>query len=221
MACDRFKAENSRREGMMELLMIRHGRTKGNTENRYIGTTDEPLLASEKARLRTKREGLAAMGMLCPDVLLASPMRRCVETAAILFPESDPVVVPDFRECDFGAFENKNYQELNGNADYQRWIDSGGTLPFPGGESMHSFQERVCRAFGRVMGEMSLRQGMSGKKDGRAAMVVHGGTIMAVLERYGYPRKSYYDWHVENGDGFLLSVRETGDDLRLSVRCGF
>lgn len=239
-------------EGMMELVMIRHGRTKGNTENRYIGTTDEPLLASEAERLLAKRETLEEMRMDHPDILFASPMKRCVETAAILFPESEPVIVPDFRECDFGEFENKNYKELSGNVDYQRWIDSGGRLPFPGGESMSSFQERVCRAFDRVVREASEHlcgeagraggaseylcgetgrtgkaseeaqdrsiSGTSGDPVIRAAMVVHGGTIMAVLEKYGYPRKSYFEWHVGNGDGFLLSVRETGDDLQLSVR---
>lgn len=256
-------------EGMMELVMIRHGRTKGNTENRYIGTTDEPLLASEAERLLAKRETLEEMRMDHPDILLVSPMRRCLETAAILFPESEPVIVPAFRECDFGEFENKNYQELSGNVDYQRWIDSGGRLPFPGGESMSSFQERVCRAFDRVVREASKHicgetgraggtseylsgdtgrvsgaseylcgetgrtgkaseeaqdrsiSGTSGDSVIRAAMVVHGGTIMAVLEKYGYPRKSYFEWHVGNGDGFLLSVRETGDDLQLSVRRGF
>lgn len=242
-------------EGMMELVMIRHGRTKGNMENRYIGTTDEPLLASEAERLLVKRETLEYIRMDHPDILLASPMKRCVETAAILFPESKPVIVPDFRECDFGEFENKNYKELSGNMDYQRWIDSGGRLPFPGGESMSSFQERVCRAFNRVVRERAeYLSGDTGRVSGaseylcgetgrtgkaseeaqdrsisgtsgdsviRAAMVVHGGTIMAVLEKYGYPRKSYFEWHVGNGDGFLLSVRETGNDLRLSVRRGF
>lgn len=239
-------------EGMMELVMIRHGRTKGNMENRYIGTTDEPLLASEAERLLAKRETLEEMRMDHPDILLVSPMRRCLETAAILFPESEPVIVPDFRECDFGEFENKNYRELSGNVDYQRWIDSGGRLPFPGGESMSSFQERVCRAFDWAVGERAEHlcgetgrtggaseylcgktgrpgkaseeaqdrsiSGTSGDPVIRAAMVVHGGTIMAVLEKYGYPRKSYFEWHVGNGDGFLLSVRETGDDLQLSVR---
>ena len=242
-------------EGMMELVMIRHGRTKGNTENRYIGTTDEPLLASEAERLSAKRKSLEEMRMDHPDILLVSPMRRCLDTAAILFPESEAVIVPDFRECDFGEFENKNYQELSGNMDYQRWIDSGGRLPFPGGESMSSFQERVCRAFDRVVRERAeYLSGDTGRVSGaseylcgetgrtgkaseeaqdrsisgtsgdpvvRAAMVVHGGTIMAVLEKYVYPRKSYFEWHVGNGDGFLLSVRETGDDLQLSVTRGF
>ena len=29
---------------MLKLYMIRHGMTYGNTQGRYIGTTDEPLL---------------------------------------------------------------------------------------------------------------------------------------------------------------------------------
>ena len=36
----------------MEAILIRHGITNGNIEKRYIGTTDEPLIDSEKERLR-------------------------------------------------------------------------------------------------------------------------------------------------------------------------
>lgn len=43
---------------------------------------------------------------------------------------------------DFGAFEGHNYQELAGDPAYQRWIDSGGTLPFPEGESREEFIRR-------------------------------------------------------------------------------
>lgn len=43
---------------------------------------------------------------------------------------------------DFGAFEGHNYQELSGDPAYQRWIDSGGTLPFPEGESREEFIRR-------------------------------------------------------------------------------
>ena len=40
------------------------------------------------------------------------------------------------------------------------------------------------------------------------AMVVHGGTIMSILEQYGVPQKSYYDWRVENGCGYHLYLSE-------------
>lgn len=126
---------------MAELYLIRHGKTYGNTLGRYIGTTDEELCEEGREalkRLKAGRDFAAAR----PDVVYASPLKRCVQTAEILFPEIPVKLVPDLRECDFGAFENKNYKELSGNAAYQAWIDSGGTLPFPGGESREAFQER-------------------------------------------------------------------------------
>ena len=38
-------------------------------------------------------------------------MRRCLETAEILYPGIRSEIVPDFRECDFGTFEYKNYYD--------------------------------------------------------------------------------------------------------------
>ena len=70
-----------------------------------------------------------------PEVVLTSPMRRCVQTAEILFPDTPREIVYGLQECDFGDFEGKNYAELSGDPAYQAWIDSGGTLAFPGGES--------------------------------------------------------------------------------------
>lgn len=57
-------------------------------------------------------------------------MKRCLETAQILYPGQTPIFVPEWTEMDFGAFEGHNYQELAGDPAYQRWIDSGGTLRF-------------------------------------------------------------------------------------------
>ena len=57
------------------------------------------------------------------------------------------------------------------------------TLPFPGGESQKSFQERCCQAF--LESVAALRQAGCAS----VAYVVHGGTIMALMERFCYRRK--------------------------------
>ena len=112
---------------MLELMLIRHGMTAGNRLSRYIGRgTDEPLSEERKQRLS------AYSGKL-PQLVFVSPMLRCRQTAEILFPGCTLHVVEELAECDFGEFENKNYQELDGNEAYQKWIDSNGMLPFPGG----------------------------------------------------------------------------------------
>lgn len=194
---------------MAELILIRHGKTAGNLLGRYIGSrTDEPLCDEG-------REGLA--GKKLPEVerLYVSPMKRCVETAEILWPGFDRKKmqkVTDFRECDFGDFENKNYKELSGNGDYQAWIDSNGTLPFPNGESMDAFKSRCLEAFARIVEEVSgaEQEWIASGKTGifRAGIVVHGGTIMAILEQYGYPKAAYFDYQVKNGCGYRLTPVE-------------
>ncbi|MCI6879243.1 MAG: histidine phosphatase family protein [Clostridiaceae bacterium] len=194
---------------MAELILIRHGKTAGNLLGRYIGSrTDEPLCDEG-------REGLA--GKQLPEVerLYVSPMKRCVETAEILWPGFDRKKmqkVTDLRECDFGDFENKNYKELSGNGDYQAWIDSNGTLPFPNGESMDAFKNRCLEAFARIVEEVSgaEQEWIASGKTGifRAGIVVHGGTIMAILEQYGYPKAAYFDYQVKNGCGYRLTPVE-------------
>lgn len=139
--------------------------------------------------------------------MYASPMRRCLETAALVFPEKDfsgvPVrLVPGLSECDFGRFEYKNYRELSGDADYQRFIDSGGTDGFPGGEAVAQFKRRCADAFRQEV------RTLTEKTDGTAVFVIHGGSIMAVLEAFGRPEREYYSWQTGCLSGYLCRTGE-------------
>ena len=133
---------------MIRLYLIRHGQTPGNKLQRYIGTTDEPLSTEGK-------EFLEKLTYPMPEALYVSPLCRCVETAGILFPGKSFHIIEELSECDFGEFENKNYKELSGNQDYQRWIDSNGTLPFPGGESREAFKHRSLTGFQKAVTPVS------------------------------------------------------------------
>lgn len=167
----------------MKWVLIRHGQTQGNLEHRYIGCrTDEPLCARGVLALQKRRYPAVSR-------VFVSPLRRC------LYPGMQPAVIAEFRECDFGNFEGRSYAELNGRADYQAWIDSGGALPFPGGESRADFAARCVNAFAHL-----CAQGLN--ED--CALIVHGGTIMSIMERYARPAGDYYDFQVHNGDGFIL-----------------
>lgn len=181
---------------MLKLWLIRHGMTEGNSYGRYIGVTDEPLC-------QRGRESLGRMTYPAPQALYVSPLIRCRETAEILFHGKEQHVVRELSECDFGSFENKNYQELSGNADYQEWIDSNGTLPFPGGESREEFLARSLKGFEAVAADC-IRQNLT-----YAALVIHGGTIMNIMEAYAAEKRSFYQWHVKNGGGYLVELQES------------
>lgn len=179
----------------LELYLIRHWKTKGNLEKRYIGTMDEPILSGSERDLWEKR-----LHRILPDVrcVAVSPMKRCRESAELLFPGKKQEVCDAFRECDFGQFENRNYEELKNRPEYQRWIDSGGMEAFPGGESRERFAGRCVEGFVQRVTELQER------KIERAAFVVHGGTIMAILEWLDHKQRPFYQWQAENGAVFYV-----------------
>jgi len=178
---------------MPELIFIRHGQTAGNLRHNYVGRTDEPLCAEGLADLRQRQQA----GFYPPaDCLFVSPLRRCLETAALLYPDLPAQPIPDLRECDFGEFENRNYQDLSDNPDYQRWLDSNGQLAFPGGESREQFAERCRRGFALALAQLAA----SDRLPRRIAFVVHGGTIMALLSAYA--GGDYYSFMCANGAGY-------------------
>ena len=174
---------------MIRVTMIRHGKTHGNMMGAYIGSTDEPLCEEGIAEI-TKGQYPNA------ERVYASPMLRCVETARLIYSHIEPVLVSDLRECHFGLFEGANYQTLKDNPAYQAWLDAGGTEPFPEGESPDLFKSRCTKGF--------LELCASQQEDANIAVVCHGGTIMAIMERIGQPRQSFYSWQVKNGDGFVF-----------------
>lgn len=189
----------------MKVYLIRHGETKGNREHRYVGVTDEGLLAEAAALLAQQKMPEAAC-------VYVSPMQRCRETAQLLYPGQEQKICEAFRECDFGEFEYKNYEELNGNPAYQRFIDTLGESGFPGGEEKRSFQQRCVKGF---------REALAQEEGRDVAFVVHGGTIMAILDYFSSPHRDYYDWQVKNGCGYMADVckEEPDGEWRLHNIC--
>lgn len=180
------------------VLLLRHGQTQGNLERRYVGSTDLPLCP----------QGIAALGgrRYAADRLFVSPLLRCRETAAILFPGQAQETVPDLRECAFGDFEMRTYEELKDDAAYQTWLSSGGREAPPGGESMPEQRERSVRAFRGLMAACEPGE--------TAALVVHGGTIMCLLEALEASRQ-FYAWQCAPGGGFRC--RWDGEALRVEA----
>lgn len=188
-------------ENQITLVLIRHGAAKANEEHRYLGKTDEALSKEGEMQLLEYKKLL-----LFPDIdlLFTSPMKRCVQTAKMLYPKLPPVPVKEWEEMDFGAFEGKNYIELQGDERYQAWIDSNGELPFPEGESREEFIARCDKGFQKMIEK--VKQMIIDKKGHKTiGIIVHGGTIMALLSKYG--NGDYFDYQVSNGRGYICTVQ--------------
>ena len=178
----------------IQIYLIRHGKTAANLEHRYLGTTDEELCEIGKRELEKRKQDMPHV-----DLLFSSPMIRCRQTCDILFPAMTYDIVEEYREMNFGDFERKNYKELKENADYQRWIDSNGTIAFPNGENREQFIERQMTGFEKMCDTIKEKQ-KAGNEITRVAAVVHGGTIMAVLSALS--GGEYFDFQCKNGQGY-------------------
>lgn len=198
----------NRTENKIGLVLVRHGAVEGNTEHRYIGRTDVAL--SREGRRQLQREKGAYPSA---QYLFSSPMRRCVETAEILYPAQRIIQIPEWMEIDFGRFEGKNYQELQSDKEYQAWIDSGGTLPFPEGESREGFTVRCGLGFDRLCSFLQEQKCLE-KQGCLSVAVVHGGTIMALLS--SFCGGDYFSYQVKNGEGYLCTIESREGKYRIT-----
>ena len=188
----------------MKVYLFRHGQTPGNAAHRYLGITDEPLseLGMETARMTDSD--------LTVGEVLVSPLKRTQMTAAILFPNAKQRVCDSFREMDFGDFEGRSAQEMENDADFRYWVEKTQCMgPCPHGDATVVFQHRVAAAFRREV-EKALAAGKES-----LYLVVHGGVIMTVLYRFGRPQAPFYDWPLDNCQGYCGQVVMGPDGLEL------
>ena len=176
----------------MKIYLLRHGETEYNAQQRYLGRTDLPLSESGRAEL--------VPADVCPEAVYVSPMRRAAETAGILFPDARQIVVSELREMDFGVFEGKSHRDMEEFPAYREWVDGGCLGQIPEGESKAAFASRTCAAF-QALVDQSLEAGSE-----LLAVVAHGGTQMAVMERFVLPHKDFFSWCGPLGGGYVLDA---------------
>ncbi|MBQ6331929.1 MAG: histidine phosphatase family protein [Clostridia bacterium] len=170
----------------MRVRLIRHGTTAGNAARRYVGRTDDPLCPEGREAAERHEKDPAQKSVF------VSPLKRARETAAILFPNAEQIVVDGLMEMDFGDFEGRTADEMANDPVYRAWVDDLCRGACPNGESQAAFHARVGAAFTETL--RTVRED--------ATFVVHGGVIMSVLWQFAEPKKDFYDWYAPNLGGY-------------------
>ena len=85
--------------------------------------------------------------------------------------------------------------------------------PCPHGDATVVFQHRVAAAFRREV-EKALATGRES-----LYLVVHGGVIMTVLYRFGRPQAPFYDWPLDNCQGYRAEAVFAPEGLVLQNVC--
>ena len=178
----------------MIIELIRHGETSYSIDHRYLGKKDEPLCAQgieELAEQKCEKPTLS---------VYVTCLQRTAQTAGILYPGLEQIVVPGLEEMDFGVFEGRSAAQMEQDSQYRAWVESGCLDRCPGGETKEEFSRRVVGAF------LSMIEEAEKRGEEHVILVCHGGTIMVVMEQFAVPHKEYFRWGVPCGCGYQVQM---------------
>ncbi len=180
-----------------KIYLIRHGKTQGNIDGRFVGSTDIDICGegADQILAHADKYEYPAVGRV-----YSSPMIRCESTAKLLYPEHSVVKVEDLREYYFGDFENMLAGDLKDNPDFLEWIRGNSVKAPPNGEDMQEFNARIIKGLNEVIMDMMAN------KVSEAAIITHGGVIMGLLGNCGLPKREALKWLVDNVEGYSVLI---------------
>ena len=166
----------------MKLYVVRHGQTEWNAINRVLGRTDMPL---NEEGLRQAEELSEKVRDLPVDVILASPLKRTLQTAEAVARVKNLPVVPEqaLIECDFGIYEGVPRDDPDYHKARREYFKR-----YPRGESFMDIAGRVYPLLHRILDQYPGKNVM---------LVTHGG-VGRIVENY------FYDMEPEEFTGFAM-----------------
>lgn len=164
---------------MSKLVLIRHGQSLWNLENRFTGWIDVPL--TDQGR-REAREGARLIHDIDFQVAYTSVLNRAEETLEIILDEigQHPPIIRDqaLNERHYGDLQGLNKAETAaryGDEQVHIWRRSYDVAP-PGGEALKQTAERTLPFFERaILGD--IRQGKN------TLVVAHGNSNRSIVMR--------------------------------------
>ncbi|MCI0383583.1 histidine phosphatase family protein [Streptomyces sp. CNQ085] len=157
------------------IVLWRHGQTAWNLERRFQGTTDIELTA---AGLEQARRAARLLAALKPDAIIASDLRRAVDTAAELAAVTGLEVTryESLRETYAGVWQGLTHEEIveRHGEEYAAW-KRGEPVRRGGGELETEVADRAAPVVERSAEKLP--------DDGVLVVVSHGGTIRTTIGR--------------------------------------
>ncbi|MER6733778.1 bifunctional RNase H/acid phosphatase [Streptomyces puniciscabiei] len=129
-------------------VLLRHGETPLTPQKRFSGSggTDPSLSAAGREQAHRTAEALARRGTV--QAILASPLARTRETAAVVAARLglDVTIEEGLRETDFGAWEGLTFGEVRERHpdDLNAWLADPEAHPTGGGESFAETATRIA-----------------------------------------------------------------------------
>ena len=182
------------------LTLVRHGESETNVRHMLSGWLDVNLTDKGRRELEILRN---TVKYPASEIYFSSPLKRCIETSHILFPDAEPIVRDDFREINFRSMEGwilSSKEEID--AYFESWIADE---PYIDEETISDVMERGSEAILRTVKECRDKGLHS------ATIVMHSGIMRSsVVALFNLDKSAFLEMSVPNGLGYIL---EFNDDL--------
>jgi probable phosphoglycerate mutase len=182
------------------LLLVRHGQSEWNVQDRMATRTDTPLTPCGEAQARALATSLRGVSF---SSAASSPSSRALVTAqlGLAYAEGATPIMVDERllEIDAGPFEGHTYEDLQAletplGLQYAAYAREHDPIYPPGAEQ----HDRTCVRVGSLLAEIAA-------KPGRHLAVSHGGFIRQLVCVFlGHSPCYYRRLKLENCHGVLL-----------------
>jgi len=157
---------------LSRLLLVRHGITEHNSNNRFAGYSDIELSDEGYRQVRKLADRLAGEKI---DAVYSSDLKRAVATAEAIASRHEVEITqrPELREMNYGDIEGMTFRELHQSyPDIAESIIHFNTgLCFPGGESFKEFTTRSC----------GFLETLAGYGEDQTVLIVSHGGVLKVL----------------------------------------
>lgn len=159
---------------ILRLLLVRHGETVWNQENRWQGQADVPLSENGHVQAHRLAQRLRNEGRQI-DAIYSSDLSRAFRTAEILGEALGITPLPEagWQEMNIGRWSGLTTAEVIArySEEWER-LRAGEDLPRGGGETFAQFQNRLVQFVERLLERHADQQVM---------IVSHGGAVRAFL----------------------------------------
>ena len=188
----------------MEIYLLRHACPEEPGQARLcLGQKlDVPISSEGKRECRELAQKLHGLAF---DHVYVSPLRRARETADVLCPREEQIVVPELTEVSGGVWDGMRFCDIYRlYPEYFVCAETGGKTP-PGGESDEEALSRGLRGFERIFAGGGRVLAVTHSGLGRILLCHWMGLPLWQKRTIAFPYAGYYVLNAESGRVSVLS----------------
>lgn len=200
----------------LTFVLIRHGQSVGNQQQRMIGQGNDALTEGGKQQVIQLAAWLQREAVT-PTAVYSSPLRRAAQTSELLVAPLDPISIQlcdDLREMHNGIFQGLTWAEAKAQySDLCRRLETTlDWLPIPGAESLDAARDRAHRLIHRL-----LQRHIEG---GCIWMISHSGILQHLIAEIlgcdrtwglSIPNTALFEFQIES-DRWIVSKQTSAQN---------